>query len=147
LARDDGAGLTHTMLKGMVVDKLFTTHYVHDDDVYWRPSGPPNKSQNWVRVCEKAWQSEYTYKMECYFESAAAGACMECGRSRSGKGSTSGRSVCARPRGVCERMGLVGRMRPDSAGRKMERQCEHFHGGPYRVSNAWLSDQLSQHTQ
>ena len=76
-------------------------------------------------------------------EYAEAGACMECGR---GKMSTGGRSVCA-PREVSERMGLVGMMRPDGAGRKMERQCEHFHGGPYRVSNAWLGDQLTQHTQ
>ena len=124
----------------MGVDKLFTTHYVQGDGVYWRPSGPTSKSQNWARECEKAWRAQHTYKMECYFESAEAGACMECGR---GKGSTGGRSVCA-PREVSERMGLVGMMRPDGAGRKMERQCEHFHGGPYRVSNAWLGDQLTQ---
>jgi hypothetical protein len=36
LARDDGAGLTHKILEGMGVDKLVTTHYVQDDDVYWR---------------------------------------------------------------------------------------------------------------
>ena len=47
------------------------------------------------------------------------------------------------PRGVSKRMGLVGKMRPDGAGRKMERECKHFHGGPHRVSNAW-PDQLAQ---
>ena len=55
-------------------------------------------------------------------------------------------SVCNRPREVSQRMGLVGKMRPDGAGRKMKRHYEHFQGGPYRVSNAWLRDQLTQHT-
>ena len=54
--------------------------------------------------------------------------------------------MCSRPQQVSERMGLVGKMRAQGAGRKMERQCEHFHGGPHRVSNALLSDHSTQHT-
>ena len=75
-------------------------------------------------------------------ESAEAGACSECGMSRRGKGSTGGGSVYKRPREVSERMGLMGMMRPDGAGWKMERQCEHFRGGSNGVSNAWLSDNI-----
>ena len=138
LVADDGARLTRAMLKEIGVDELFTTHYVQNNGVYWCPNGPANESQNWAHECEKAWQSEYTCKMDCYLDHKAAGTCTQCGQSRSGKG-----SARARPRAVSERMGLLGEMRPDVAGRRMERQCEHFHGGPYRVSNAWRRDQLA----